>query len=171
MMERTVVFLVVLLATLVSGSALAQTKAPHAVTFRVDNHVLPVLVAVDAKGRVTSVDPPIRLRTPQRKALMSAVRKMITAPATDRLGHAESSQFVMLLAIEPGTDGVSTFKYAGSRPVQSGPMHWVRVGTRSRARYSLMPASSMVGASSDNSATTRATEAFYGHHPCLHEAC
>ncbi|MGA7297825.1 MAG: hypothetical protein WBW92_09990 [Rhodanobacteraceae bacterium] len=91
------------------------------------SHVLPVLVAVNADGKVVRIDPAIHLRDRQMKELEKAVHTMITRPAM-KDGHGIYSQFVLQLAVSQDKTGAggTTFSYVSSQPAPPGPVHWVR---------------------------------------------
>ena len=87
------------------------------------SHVLPVLVAVNADGKVVRIDPAIHLRDRQMKELEKAVHTMITRPAM-KDGHGIYSQFILQLAV------------SRTRPAPAGPHSAICPrGPRLRARY------------------------------------
>lgn len=101
--------------------------------------VLPVLVAVSAKGKVTNVSPAIDLPPSFRRLLARNVSELITKPAYDN-GKPVSSQFVMNLALQatPSENGNydAQFAYISSAPVPIGSWHWVNLEDR---RFALAP--------------------------------
>lgn len=102
------------------------------------SHVLPVLVAVNADGKVVKVDPAIRLRAKQMKALKQAVNTMITKPAM-KDGHGVYSQFILQLALSPDTsgNGGTVFTYVSARPAPPGPVHWAVERDHGRNKFAL----------------------------------
>lgn len=90
-------------------------------------YVLPVLVAVDASGAVTKIDPAIELLPAQKQAIERAVKQMITGPATDQKNRKVRSQLVLRFSMQPaqGSDGAYEFTYLDAMPIQSGSVHWV----------------------------------------------
>ncbi len=163
-MKQLSIICIAAFAMLLSSTVFAQQAPQKPQVFEASGHVLPVLVAVDAKGDVTKVDSAIKLRSAQQKALESAVNKMITGPAKDKNGNPKSSQFVMMMAVDAGTNGQSTFKYVGGKPVQSGSVHWVSVGTKSHRRFALSPMNPGASLSSDTSAQVQAAQAYHASH-------
>jgi hypothetical protein len=89
--------------------------------------VLPVLVKVNAHGRVTSVAPSIDLTPRYDHLLRGSLDEMIAAPAV-RNGHAVSSQFVINLALKttPRPDGRYDvrFAYVSTQSVPAGNWFW-----------------------------------------------
>lgn len=116
---------VVGLVLCVSGMDIAA--APQGSEADIGKYVLPVLVAVDASGAVTKIDPAIELLPAQKQVLERAVKQMITGPATDGKNQKVSSQMVLRFAMQPvhGNDGVYQFAYLDAMPVQSRSLHWV----------------------------------------------
>lgn len=90
-------------------------------------HVLPVLVQVNAKGKVTYVSPAIELSPKFDRLLRSSLDEMIHQPAIVH-GHPIASQFVINLAIKatPRDDGHydAKFAYVSVLPVPTG-RQWI----------------------------------------------
>jgi hypothetical protein len=90
-------------------------------------HVLPVLVQVDAKGKVTNVSPAMELSPKFDKLLRSSLDEMIHQPAMVH-NHPTASQFVITLALRatPRDDGRydAKFAYVSVSPVPSGQWVW-----------------------------------------------
>jgi hypothetical protein len=91
--------------------------------------VMPVLVHVDARGKVTEVSPSTELSPKVSRLLRQNLDELITKPATDHGGRPVSSQFVINLAMQasPRQDGdyLARFVYVSSSPVPSGQWYWV----------------------------------------------
>lgn len=90
--------------------------------------VVPVLVQVDAHGKITDASPAVKL-SPQLTRLMNQnLDEMIVAPAKID-GKAVSSQFVINLRLvaEPTEQGKysAQFAYISVSPVPSGSWFWV----------------------------------------------
>jgi hypothetical protein len=92
--------------------------------------IMPVLVHVNAHGRVTDASPSIELTPTVQRLMLRNLDELITKPAT-RHGHAVSSQFVINLAlkVEPRENGdyLARFAYVSSTPVPSGSWYWVKI--------------------------------------------
>lgn len=116
---------VVGVALWVSGVGIAAAQQP--LEADVDKSVLPVLVAVDASGTVTKIDPAIELFPAQDQLLERAVKQLITGPATDPNGRKVSSQMVLRFSMQPvpGAAGAYEFAYLDAMPVQLESLHWV----------------------------------------------
>ncbi|GAB3783753.1 hypothetical protein [Dyella agri] len=91
----------------------------------------PVLLRVNAQGKVTDVSPAYSLSPKMTRLLNANLGEMIHAPATDKHGKPVSSQFVMnvaLLAEPNGTgDYAAHFTYVSTRPVPPGNWYWVHL--------------------------------------------
>ena len=92
--------------------------------------VMPVLVQVNAHGKVTDASPAIELSPRLRRLLLQNLDEMIVKPATDH-GRPVSSQFVanMALRTTPRTEGNydAQFVFVSSSPVPSGSWYWVHI--------------------------------------------
>jgi hypothetical protein len=95
--------------------------------------VLPVLVNVNASGKVTEASPAMELPPAFDRLMRENLDEMITGPA-HRHGRAVSSQFVLNLYLRaiPRKDGEYdvSFAYASTNPVPSGRWHWVSLDGR-----------------------------------------
>lgn len=90
--------------------------------------VMPVLVQVDAHGRVTDVQPSFQLTPWSQKLLAQQLDAWVNGPATDN-GHPVSSRFIVEVAMHTTQrkDGKydASFVYVKSLPVPfGGAMHW-----------------------------------------------
>jgi hypothetical protein len=116
-------------ALLAASSGVAATSPESLNSFR--PKVLPVLVQVNAQGRVTDASPSIELSPRINRLLMANLGEMISKPATDRHGRPISSQFIINLALEasPRAEGdyEARFAYVSSKPVPSGSWYWVHI--------------------------------------------
>ncbi len=92
--------------------------------------VMPVLVHVDAKGKVTEVSPSDQLSPKVNRLLRQTLDEMISKPATEH-GRPVSSQFVINLAVQasPRQEGdyLARFVYVSSSPVPNGSWYWVHI--------------------------------------------
>ena len=92
--------------------------------------VLPVLVQVNAHGKVTDASPAMELSPRLRRLLLQNLNEMIVKPATEH-GRPISSQFVANLALQvtprPEGDYDAQFAYVSSSPVPSGSWYWVHI--------------------------------------------
>jgi len=109
-----------------AGAAMADSQSLN--EFRPG--VMPVLVHVDARGKVTDVSPSVELSPKVNRLLRQNLDELITKPATDH-GRPVSSQFVINLAMQasPRADGdyLARFVYVSSSPVPSGQWYWVHI--------------------------------------------
>ena len=92
--------------------------------------VMPVLVQVNAHGKVTDASPAMELSPRLRRLLLQNLDEIIVGPATDH-GRPVSSQFVanMILQSTPRKEGDYDvqFALASSSPVPSGSWYWVHI--------------------------------------------
>ena len=114
---------------LTAGASAAIAASPHSLNeFR--PNVLPVLVQVDAKGKVTEVSPSDELSPKVNRLLRQTLDGMISKPATEH-GRPVSSQFVVNLAVQtsPREEGdyLAWFVYVSSSPVPNGSWYWVHI--------------------------------------------
>lgn len=95
--------------------------------------VLPVLVNVNASGKVTEASPAMKLSPALDRLLRKNLDEMITGPARNH-GRAVSSQFVLNLYLHatPRQDGEydANFAYVSTTPVPFGRWHWVDLDGR-----------------------------------------
>lgn len=93
--------------------------------------VLPVLVQVNAHGKITDASPSTELSPQINRLLRKNLAEMISKPATDRHGRPISSQFIINLALQtsprPEGDYDVSFAYVSSKPVPSGSWYWVHI--------------------------------------------
>ncbi len=113
---------------------------------------MPVLVQVNAMGKVTNVSPSVELTPQLNRLLRSNLDELITGPAIFR-GKPIASQFVVNLALQATPqeqDKYSAqFAYLSSSPVPSGSWYWVHIdghrlalaerGSFNRNRFSDQP--------------------------------
>lgn len=90
--------------------------------------VMPVLVQVDAHGRVTDIQPSFQLTPWSQKLLAQQLDAWINQPATDK-GHPVSSRFIIEVAMRTTQrkDGKydASFVYVKSLAAPlGGAMHW-----------------------------------------------
>ncbi|WP_266160726.1 hypothetical protein [Dyella silvatica] len=134
-MKRFHALALISVLTVTGGAAMAATGALSPFTPK----VLPVLVQVNAEGKVTSLSPAIELPPSFKRLLAKNVGEMITKPAYDN-GRPVSSQFVMNLALTttPRDEGDydAQFAYISTAPVPLGTWHWVNLEDR---RFALAP--------------------------------
>lgn len=90
--------------------------------------VEPVLVQVDALGKVVSASPAYALSPQFTHLLRANIAEMIHGPAIDKHGKPIPSQFVLNLAVEatPTESGnyATSFRYVSTQPVPSGNWFW-----------------------------------------------
>lgn len=114
-----------LLAT--GSTAMASTKSLNAFP----TGIMPVLVQVDAHGRVTDASPPTRLSPQLDRLLRKNLAEMVSKPATDRHGHPIASQVIINVSLQtsPRTEGDydAIFAYISTKPVPTGSWHWVHI--------------------------------------------
>jgi len=112
--------------TVGAGAAMAESQSLN--EFR--PRVMPVLVHVDARGKVTEVSPSIELSPKVNRLLRQSLDEMISKPATEH-GRPISSQFVINLALQasPRQEGdyLARFVYVSSSPVPNGSWYWVHI--------------------------------------------
>lgn len=125
-MKQRALFVLLALAYLGIGTAAEATDVHKQPAVR----VIPVLVHVDAHGKVTDFSPAYRMRPSFKRLLGRTLTAMITRPAMHK-GHPVSSQFVINLALVAVPDKAGTyaakFDYVSSAPLPSGSWSWVRV--------------------------------------------
>ncbi|MBN8715021.1 MAG: hypothetical protein J0H50_13850 [Xanthomonadales bacterium] len=92
--------------------------------------ILPVLVYVNAQGKVTDASPAMRLPPALNRLLLANLSERITGPAIVH-GKPVPSQFVMNLALvttpRPGGDFDANFAYVSTSPVPPGSWYWVHI--------------------------------------------
>lgn len=119
----------VMLGTLaIAGSAAASAGS---ISLNQFNHgFLPVLVRVNAHGKVTQISPSVRLAPRYARLLQKNIEELVTGPAMEH-NRPTSSQFIMNVAMKtsPRSDGSydAQFTYVSATPAPSGPQHWVSI--------------------------------------------
>lgn len=117
-----------LAGVLAVGASAAMASTGSLNEFR--PRVLPVLVHVDARGKVTEVSPSIELSPKVNRLLRQSLDEMIRKPATEH-GRPISSQFVINLALQasPRQEGdyLARFVYVSTSPVPNGSWYWVHI--------------------------------------------
>lgn len=93
--------------------------------------VEPVLVQVNAQGKVTEASPAYPLTPKLGRLLRANLDEMIRKPAVDKDGKPVSSQFVMNVALRatPRASGDYDvqFAYVSTNPVPNGSWYWVHM--------------------------------------------
>lgn len=118
------------------GAALAEPASPA--TKDADHRqVIPVLVKVDARGRVSDINPAFRLSPKLSRLLEDNLQEIVTAPANNKDGRAVSSQFIANMALttltaEDGRPAVQ-FTYVSSQSIPRGEWSWAHVDNRNLA--------------------------------------
>lgn len=114
----------VALTAIASGALAAGTGSLN----EFPSKILPVLVYVNAHGKVTDASPAIRLPPALNRMLLANLSERITGPAIVH-GKPVASQFVMNLALvttpRPGGDFDANFAYVSTSPVPPGSWYWV----------------------------------------------
>lgn len=122
--RRSTVFAALLAA---SGAAVAASASLN----ESRPGVLPVLVQVNAHGKVTGASPAMELSPRLRRLLRANLDEMIRLQATDKHGRPVSSQFIMNLALRtsPRANGQldAHFAYVSAVPVPAGSWYWVHL--------------------------------------------
>lgn len=125
---RTPLLPLIVVALLASASAVADdsmsiNQFPHKVE--------PVLVRVDAHGKVTEASPAYALPAKMTRLLNANLGEMIRSPATDKHGKPVSSQFIMNVALQTKPTGSNDydayFTYVSAKPVPPGSWYWVHL--------------------------------------------
>jgi hypothetical protein len=117
-----------LAGVLATGAGAAMASSGSLNEFRPG--VMPVLVHVNASGKVTDVSPSSELSPKVNRLLRQNLDELITKPATEH-GRPISSQFVINLAVQasprPEGDYLARFVYVSSSPVPNGSWYWVHI--------------------------------------------
>lgn len=123
--------ILVLLGAMTAAGSASATGSFSSNQF--DQRVIPVLVQVNANGKVTGVSPSAQLAPRYQRLLRDNIAQLITGPARTR-DKAVSSQLVMNMALKttPRADGKydAHFAYISATPVPLVPMHWVSIDGR-----------------------------------------
>lgn len=118
-----------LLAMLATGMGAVANTSGSLNEFR--PKVLPVLVQVDAQGKVTKASPAMELPPSLDRLLRANLNEMISKPATDRKGRPIASQFIINLTLSttPNAGGNydAKFSYVSTSPVPAGSWYWVHI--------------------------------------------
>lgn len=130
-MKRSHVVVLVGAWSALGGVAMASTSSGSLNPF--PQRVLPVLVQVNAAGKVTSASPAIALEPQMSRLLSQNLNEMITKPAEAR-GRPIASQFILNLQIEaakrPDGNYDAHFVSVSTQPVPAGNWHWVDIEGR-----------------------------------------
>lgn len=114
------------LAAIAGGALAASTGSLN----EFPSKILPVLVYVNAQGKVTDASPAMRLPPALNRLLLANLSERITGPAIVH-GKPVPSQFVMNLALittpRPGGDFDANFAYVSTSPVPPGSWYWVHI--------------------------------------------
>lgn len=116
----------------VAAGAVAATGPTSLTTFT--PHVMPVLVRVDAHGKVTKISPSSALSPAFGRLLERNLRAWISKPGMEK-GRPVSSEMIVnvTLHVAPRGDGKydASFAYVSSSPSPYMASHWVTLdGTR-----------------------------------------
>jgi hypothetical protein len=125
-MRRLHAYVFASVLTVAAGAATAATGSISPFTPK----VLPVLVQVNAEGKVTGISPAVALPPTFNHLLAENLNQLITKPAYDH-GKPVSSQFVINLELQatPRDEGDydAHFAYVSTSPLPIGTWHWVNV--------------------------------------------
>ncbi len=125
-MKRFQVLMLSGILSAATGGAMADSGSLN--EFR--PRVLPVLVQVNAQGKVTDVSPAMELSPRLNRLLRRNLDELISKPATEH-GRPVASQFIANLALRvtPRQEGNydAQFAYVSSSPVPSGSWYWVHI--------------------------------------------
>lgn len=118
------------LALSVSLATSSAAVASSASLTQFTPRVMPVLVQVNAQGKVTGISPSADLTPSLARLLRSNVQELISGPALVR-GKPMPSQLVLNMALQatPTEQGKysAQFTYVSSSPVPSGSWYWVHI--------------------------------------------
>ena len=124
-LQPTLFTAIVLLAG--TGTAMASSVSLNGFTPK----VLPVLVQVNARGKVTDASPAMKLSPRLARLLRENLDEMISQPAVDKHGRPISSQFVINLALQAVSRAEgeydARFAYVSASPVPAGSWYWVHI--------------------------------------------
>lgn len=130
-MKRSHVVAFVGALSVMGGAAMASTSSGSLNPF--PQRVLPVLVQVNAAGKVTSASPAMTLEPQMSRLLSKNLSEMITKPAEAR-GRPIASQFIVNLQIDaekrPDGNYDAHFVSVSTQPVPAGNWHWVDIEGR-----------------------------------------
>ncbi|WP_233841784.1 hypothetical protein [Dyella sp. 2HG41-7] len=109
------------------GTSIAVADGPQT-PGTASGNLEPVLVYVNAQGKITEVIPADRLSPDLTRLLRTNLEEMIHTPAYDKQGKPVSSQFVINVSLQSqpnGTGGFDThFAYVSANPVPPGRWYW-----------------------------------------------
>ena len=107
----------------IADDSMSLNRFPHKVE--------PVLVRVDAHGRVTEASPAYVLPAKMTRLLNANIQEMISKPATDKHGKPVSSEFIMNVELQAKPSGAghyeAYFAYVSAKPVPPGSWYWVHL--------------------------------------------
>ncbi|MEV8518275.1 hypothetical protein ABZR86_00590 [Dyella marensis] len=122
-------FLAVLGISLVASQATAASESLSDFPLK----TLPVLINVDAAGKITDASPAMHLPPNLERLLRTNLDEMVSGPAHWK-GKAISSQCIINVSLKasPRDDGNydAGFAYLSSQPVPLGRWHWVNLDGR-----------------------------------------
>ena len=114
----------------VLGSTSVVAGGPTTLGYANNGNIEPVLVDVNAHGRVTDFTPAYRLSPKLMRLLRANLNEMIHTPATDKNGRPVSTEFVINVALQAdprSTGGYdASFAYVSANPVPPGKWFWAR---------------------------------------------
>jgi hypothetical protein len=124
---RALLVSTLIVALLSSTSSIASEPVTPADT---TGNIEPVLVRVNAQGKVTEVTPAYPLSHELMQLLRANLDAMIHKPAVDNQGKPVPSQFIIKLALQSDQrtagDYSAHFAYVSATPVPAGSWYWTR---------------------------------------------
>lgn len=118
----------VVLGTFAAGCSATATDSPSLNHFK--SRVMPVLVQVNAHGKVTRVSPSSTLTPSISRLLRKNIEEIVSGPAMEHQ-QPVSSQFVMNVVLnttpQAGGGYYAQFAYVSAVPAPAGPQHWVNI--------------------------------------------
>lgn len=125
---RALLVSTLIVALLSSTSAIAGEPTTPTPTDAPPGNIEPVLVHVNAEGKITDVLPAYPLSHGLMRVLRSNLDAMIHKPATDSQGKPISSQFIIKMALKSEQrstgDYDAHFTYVSASPVPAGSWYW-----------------------------------------------
>jgi hypothetical protein len=125
---RALLFPVLIVALLSSTSVVAG--GPTTLGYTNNRNIEPVLVRVNAQGKITDFKPAYPLSPELKRLLLANLNEMIHTPATDKDGKPVSTQFVINVALqsEPRSTGDYDvhFVYISASSIPLGTWFWSR---------------------------------------------
>ena len=126
---RSLLLSSVMIVALLGGTSAAADDSMSLNQFR--HKVEPVLMRVNAQGKVTEASPAYSLPLRLNRLLRTNLDEMIKKPAVDKHGKPVSSQFIMNVALraEPRSTGDynAHFAYVSTAPIPPGSWYWVHL--------------------------------------------